>query len=151
MKTKRSFYQLWCFTISVLALQLLGACVHGKSPDFGYPVKAPHNLSRVFSIYHEGIDFPKKTGRPVLAAASGMVVYTGEQFSGYGKMILIKHNTYWSSLYAHLHKIQVQAGKRVQKGSQIGEVGSTGRSSAPHLHFEIIHKKQAINPVPFLK
>ena len=125
-------------------------CQHRLTPSFTYPVRPPHNLSRIFSIYHEGIDFPKKTGHPVYSTAEGDVVYTGEQFSGYGKMIIIRHPHQWSSLYAHLSQIHVRTGQKVKKGQLIGKVGSTGRSSAPHLHFEMLYKKQPQNPVRFL-
>ena len=86
-----------------------------------------------------------------MTTSDGEVVYAGEQFSGYGKMILIKHSNNWSSLYAHLSKIHVKAGQQIKQGQQIGEVGNTGRSTGSHLHFELIHNKQPINPLRLLK
>ena len=121
-----------------------------KTPDFAWPVDKPYYLSRKFSIYHEGIDFPKKTGHPVRAIADGKVIYTGQQFSGYGKMVIIEHKYGWSSLYAHLNKISVQQGHNVRQKDKIGEVGSTGESSGAHLHLELMYDKQPINPVRFL-
>ena len=129
---------------------LLSACTHIPRPEFTWPVKSPHNLSRRFSIYHEGIDFPKGTGHPVFSVAKGKVIYAGSQFSGYGKVIIVEHEYQWASLYAHLSQIYVKTGQQVKKKQKIGAVGSTGRSSSPHLHFELIHKKQPRNPVPFL-
>ena len=121
-----------------------------KTPDFTWPVKKPYYLSRKFSIYHEGIDFPKRTGHPVTAIADGKVIYTGERFSGYGKMIIIEHAHKWSSLYAHLSKISVRQGQTIRKKDKIGEVGNTGISYGAHLHLELMYKKQPVNPVRFL-
>ena len=138
---------VFLFTLLLLST---GCLYWVKTPGFTWPVKPPYNLSRKFSVYHEGIDFPKGTGHPVLAVASGKVIYTGESFSGYGKMIIIEHKHQWSSLYAHLHKISVRQGQNIQQNSKIGEVGNTGKSSGPHLHFELMYKKQPVNPVRFL-
>ena len=144
--------QLRCllFCLSLL-ICFLCSCIHQKNrPDFTWPVEKPYTLSRKFSIYHEGIDFPKQTGQPVLSSAEGEVIYTGSQFSGYGKIIIIEHKYKWASLYAHLNKIIVKKGSYVKKEQKIGEVGNTGRSSAPHLHFELMYKKQPINPVRYI-
>ena len=86
-----------------------------------------------------------------MATAKGTVIYTGAQFSGYGKMIIIEHDYNWASLYAHLSKISVRKGAKVEKKQKVGEVGNTGRSSSPHLHFELMHKKQPVNPTPYLE
>ena len=146
---KQSYYTclfiFWCMTL------FLSSCVHRENkPDFTWPVEKPHTLSRKFSIYHEGIDFPKRTGESVFSVEKGKVIYTGTQFSGYGKLIIIEHEYNWASLYAHLSKITVKKGRFVKKREKIGEVGNTGRSSSPHLHFELIYRKQPLNPVPHL-
>ena len=146
------------FSCSLLKLYLCGlflflssgGCTHRKKPDFAWPVKPPYNLSRKYSIYHTGIDFPKRTGEDTLATASGRAIYAGAGFSGYGKMIILEHQHNWASLYAHLSKIDVTPGQHVHKGQKIGEVGNTGRSSGPHLHFEIMYKKQPLNPLSVL-
>ncbi len=135
----------------LLCLSLLNGCIHWRNrPDFTWPVDPPYTLSRKFSVYHRGIDFPKKTGQPVFSSAEGKVIYTGSQFSGYGKMIIIEHKNNWATLYGHLSKIIVQAGNQVNKRQKIGEAGNTGRSSGPHLHFEIMYEKQPRNPWPYL-
>ena len=131
-------------------LLLMSSCFHRQKPYFTWPVHSPYNLSRKFSIYHQGIDFPKQTGEPVLSSAEGKVLYAGSQFSGYGKMIIIEHQYQWASLYAHLSKISVKPGHYVKKAQKIGEVGNTGRSLGPHLHFEIMYKKQPLNPLHLL-
>ncbi len=132
-------------------LMFTASCVHqNKVPAFSWPLKNPVPISRRFSIYHDGLDFPKKRGYPVLAVHDGQVVYAGSQFSGYGKLIVIKHPKMWASLYAHLHRIDVKKGDKVTKGSQIGLVGNTGRSSGPHLHFELLYNKQPMNPITYM-
>jgi len=145
----KCFYDKMHIYLIVLLL-FTASCVHQRHPHFYWPVQPPFHISRKFSIYHEGIDFPKRKGHPVYAIAPGKVIYTGHQFSGYGKMILIQHSPYWSSLYAHLHHINTKMGQRVKQRQKIGSVGSTGRSTAPHLHFELMYNKQPLNPVPFL-
>jgi murein DD-endopeptidase MepM/ murein hydrolase activator NlpD len=137
--------------VGIVIVFLFTSCVHRENkPDFTWPVEEPYNLSRKFSIYHEGIDFPKRRGEPVLSTAKGKIIYTGSQFSGYGKVIIIEHEYNWASLYGHLSKITVKTGQPVKKKEKIGEIGSTGRSTSPHLHFELIYKKQPLNPVPHL-
>ncbi len=136
--------------LPLLIILTVASCAHIPQPEFTWPIKKPYTTSRLFSIYHAGVDFPKNTGAPVLSVAKGKVVYTGKGFSGYGNMVLIEHDHSWSSLYAHLHRIDVKTGQAVQKAQAIGAVGSTGRSSGPHLHFELLHEKQVMNPLNFL-
>jgi len=92
---------------------------------------------------HDGVDFSAAPGTPILAAASGVVarVVTDPQ---YGKMVEIDHGNGYLTRYAHAQAIHVKAGQPVKRGNAIGEVGSTGRSTAPHLHYEIrfLHKTQ---------
>ncbi len=139
-----------CLVSGLGIVLLLSACAT-KPPDFAYPVKPPWNVSRQFSLYHEGVDFPKGTGHPVLATADGTVIYTGSRFRSYGKVIIIEHEKKWASLYAHLSKIGVQRGSFVRKRQKIGEVGNTGRSLGPHLHFELMYEKQPVNPLSYIK
>ena len=138
------------FILGLALVFLLSACVT-KPPDFIYPVNPPWTVSRHFSLYHEGVDFPKRTGHPVLATADGTVIYTGSRFRSYGKVIIIEHEKKWASLYAHLSKIGVQRGSFVRKRQKIGEVGNTGRSLGPHLHFELMYEKQPVNPLSYIK
>ena len=137
--------------LSMLFLVISAGCAHQKTqPYFSWPLKKPTPISRKFSIYHDGLDFPKNTGTPVTAIQDGIVFYAGAQFSGYGKLVVIKHDSHWSSLYAHLHRISVKQGDRISKGGLVGLVGNTGRSSGPHLHFELIYDKQPINPMRYM-
>ncbi len=99
---------------------------------------------------HEGIDFVAETGTRVIASAGG-VVAVAEYHPQYGKMIEIDHGNDFSSRYAHLSKISVKVGQVVRRGQPIGASGNTGRSTGPHLHFEVRFKGVAQNPARFLQ
>jgi murein DD-endopeptidase MepM/ murein hydrolase activator NlpD len=100
--------------------------------------------------YHEGIDFVAELGAPIIAAASGMVVYS-DLHPEYGNMIAVDHGNNLVSRYAHASKRMVKLGQVVMQGEKIAEVGNTGRSTGPHLHFEVRHKGLPQNPSRFLK
>lgn len=97
---------------------------------------------------HEGVDLASPTGSPVLAAADGVVQAIANKRAK-GNSILIDHGNGYTTFYAHLEKIGVRKGQRVKKGVQIGTVGSTGMSVAPHLHYEVKKNNQLVNPVHF--
>jgi murein DD-endopeptidase MepM/ murein hydrolase activator NlpD len=100
---------------------------------------------------HRGIDIAGPIGTPVVAAASGMVEFAGWNSGGYGNVIDIRHRDGSLTRYAHLSQVQVQQGDCVSQGQVIGEIGSTGRSTGPHLHFEMhLVGKGAVNPVGYL-
>ncbi len=99
---------------------------------------------------HEGIDFVAETGTPVIASAGGVVV-TAEYHPQYGKLIEIDHGNDFSSRYAHLSNISVKVGQIVRRGQSIAASGNTGRSTGPHLHFEVRFKGVAQNPARFLQ
>jgi murein DD-endopeptidase MepM/ murein hydrolase activator NlpD len=99
---------------------------------------------------HEGIDFIAETGTPIQAAAAGVVV-TAEHHPAYGKMVEIDHGGEMLTRYAHASKIVVKVGQLVRSGEKIAEVGSTGRSTGSHLHFEVRHRGVAQNPARFLR
>jgi len=99
---------------------------------------------------HEGIDFSAEVGTPVQAAAGGVVVYAGFH-PQYGNLIEIDHGNDFTTRYAHLSRLGVQEGDIVQRGRRIAETGSTGRSTGPHLHFEVRFKGVAQNPARFLQ
>lgn len=99
---------------------------------------------------HEGIDFSADTGTPVFASAGG-VVMTSEYHPQYGYMIDVDHGNDFSSRYAHLSRLDVKQGQIIKRGQQIAASGNTGRSTGPHLHFEVRFKGVAQNPGRFLK
>ncbi len=99
---------------------------------------------------HSGIDFRARRGRKVLAAGTGKVVFAGRK-GGYGKLVEINHGDGVRTRYAHLSKIHVRVGKPVKAGQVIGRVGSTGRSTGPHLHYETLINDKAVNPLKYIK
>ncbi len=98
---------------------------------------------------HWGMDFTAPRGTPIFAAGDGVVKRVDGSATGYGKHIRIDHGYGYVSLYAHLYKYNVKKYQKVKRGDLIGFVGSTGRSEAPHLHYEIFKDKQRINPINF--
>lgn len=98
---------------------------------------------------HWGMDFTSPKGTPIYASGDGKVTRADNNSSGYGKHIRISHGYGYVSLYGHLSKYNVKAGQRVKRGDLIGFVGSTGRSEAPHLHYEVWKDGDRINPINF--
>ncbi len=125
----------------------------------GWPLKKGRLVSRFgprWSSFHDGIDFAAPTGTPVYAAHSGRVSYVGQRLRGYGKLVLIRGNDGLITVYAHNSRIRVRKGERVSRGERIADVGSTGKSSGPHLHFEVRMKDRrgryvAVDPLPILE
>ena len=98
---------------------------------------------------HKGMDFTSPKGTPVYATGNGKVTRADAGSSGFGKHIRIDHGFGYVTLYAHLSKYNVKRGKKVKRGDLIGYVGSTGRSQAPHLHYEVRYNKHQVNPINF--
>ena len=99
--------------------------------------------------FHEGMDFSAKTGTPVYATGDGVVARADNTASGYGNHIVIRHGYGYETLYGHLSKYKCRAGQRVKRGDIIGYIGSTGRSEAPHLHYEVHKGGEVVNPLNF--
>ncbi|MDT0557104.1 M23 family metallopeptidase [Ichthyenterobacterium sp. W332] len=99
--------------------------------------------------FHYGMDFTAPRGTPIYASGDGVVTRADNSASGYGKHIRIDHGYGYVSLYAHLYKYNVRKNQRVKRGDLIGYVGSTGRSEAPHLHYEVFKDGERINPINF--
>ena len=98
---------------------------------------------------HEGMDFTAKTGTPIYATGDGVVARADNSASGFGNHIVIRHGYGYETLYAHLSKYKARRGQRVKRGDIIGYVGSTGRSEAPHLHYEVHKDNRVVNPLNF--
>ena len=99
-----------------------------------------------YTRMHKGLDFAASTGTPIRAAGDGVVEKAG-WFGGYGKYVRIRHNGTYSTAYAHMSRLRVKPGQRVKQGQVIGNVGSTGRSTGPHLHYEVMVKGKQVNPM----
>lgn len=115
------------------------------SSNYGYRID-PFTGQKAF---HEGVDFMADPGTAIHAAGGGIVVYA-DTYAGYGNMIEIDHGNGLISRYAHASKMQAKVGDVVMKGQKIGEVGNTGRSTGPHLHFEVRHRGAPQNPEHYL-
>jgi murein DD-endopeptidase MepM/ murein hydrolase activator NlpD len=98
---------------------------------------------------HKGLDFTAPAGTPIYATGNGQVVQAGNAGDGYGNHVIINHGYGYKSLYAHMVRVKVRRGQSVQRGQVIGWVGSTGKSTGPHCHYEVIINGNQINPVYF--
>ena len=116
------------------------------SSNFGYRIDPFTGQQSM----HEGIDFPADTGTPIVATASGKIIYA-EWHPAYGKMIEIDHGNGLVSRYAHTSAMHVKEGDLVVRGQKVAAVGSTGRSTGPHLHFEVRLNGVPQNPARFLQ
>lgn len=123
-----------------------------ESGEFLWPVPSSRKVSSHFGKRwgrpHEGIDIAAREGASILSISDGVVVYAGKGkgLTGYGNIIVISHRNGVFSVYAHNKKNYVNRGESVHRGQVIGEVGQTGRSTGPHLHFEIRYDGEALNP-----
>lgn len=124
----------------------------GVAGNCGYAWPANGKISRGFrpEENHKGLDITADTGTPIYAARAGKVIYADNELSGFGNCIIIQHDPTWTTFYAHNDRNYVRAGDVVQCGQPIGEVGSTGRATGPHLHFEIRQNGTALDPHPML-
>ena len=120
-----------------------------RSPlNFAMPISAPFGdgFGPRGDAMHTGLDFPAPSGTSVLAAGRGCVSSTGYDAGGYGKLVVIEHRAGMTSWYAHLSRISVRPGRCLVAGRRVGRVGSTGRSTGPHLHFELRLRGAAVDP-----
>ncbi|MGE5316614.1 MAG: M23 family metallopeptidase, partial [Chloroflexota bacterium] len=111
---------------------------------FGYRTDPFYKVTK----FHEGIDFTASVGTEVYSTGDGTVVNVGRK-GGYGNCIIINHGFGYQTLYAHLSKMNVKPGQKVQRGEVIGRVGNTGKSTSPHLHYEVHKGNRSIDPINF--
>lgn len=114
----------------------------------GYGIRM-HPVHRVKKM-HRGIDFTAPPGTPIQATGNGVVEIVKSKRTGYGNHVIIDHGYGYTSLYGHMKTIDVKRGQQVTKGQQIGTVGSTGTSTAPHCHYEVRFHGKAINPIHYV-
>jgi murein DD-endopeptidase MepM/ murein hydrolase activator NlpD len=112
------------------------------SSSFGmrvHPILGSHR-------FHRGVDLSAAWGTPIRASADGRVVYAGWN-GGYGRQVMIDHGQGLATIYAHMSRMAAQTGERVHRGEIIGFVGSSGLSTGPHLHYEVLQNGRAVNPL----
>lgn len=117
-----------------------------------WPVKGTITspFGRRGSRMHDGIDIAAKRGTPIHAAAAGVVVYSDRRLSGYGRMVIIRHSNDMFTAYAHNQRNLVRKGDHVKAGEVIARMGSTGRATGPHLHFEVRRGTTPVDPMAYL-
>lgn len=121
-----------------------------EAPVRNYEINSPFGLRRLpgeAARNHAGIDIAAPQGTGVYVSAEGSVLRTGYEPAGYGRFVEIRHPNGMTTLYGHLSRLDVASGDVVEAGARIGLVGSTGRSTGPHLHFEVRRGDRLVNPV----
>jgi murein DD-endopeptidase MepM/ murein hydrolase activator NlpD len=112
---------------------------------FGYRTDPFYKVTK----FHEGIDFTAAVGTPVYATGDGVISEAEYNSGGYGNKIIINHGYSYETVYAHLSRIKVKPGQRIKRGEVIGLMGNTGKSTAPHLHYEVHKSGTPMNPIYF--
>lgn len=112
---------------------------------FGIRLHPVHKVKK----FHKGIDFTAPKGTAIQSTGNGKVIRVEKRKSGYGNNVIIDHGYGFTSLYAHMKTVNVKKGQKVSKGQKIGTVGSTGTSTAPHLHYEVRINGKAVNPIDY--
>jgi len=112
---------------------------------FGYRIDPVYKTVKL----HPGLDFAAPAGTPIYATANGTVEFAGNRGDGYGNNVIINHGYGYKTLFGHMFKIKARAGQRVTRGEVIGWVGSTGKSTGPHCHYEVIKNGNKIDPIYF--
>ena len=158
--TKKTYVQSRSFEeVAALSKRAgdMASCIPAIPPIT--PDKRKYRLSSVFGYradpmsgrrtMHKGVDFAMKPGNPVYSTGDGVVESVSFEFFGYGNSVLIDHGFGYKTRYAHLKSIGVVEGMKVKRGECIGQTGNSGKSSGPHLHYEVIHKDRPVNPYYF--
>lgn len=113
---------------------------------FGYRLHPIHKIRKM----HAGIDFSAKQGTSIQATGDGKVIRVDNSKSGYGLHVVIDHGYGYETLYGHMSSVDVKVGQIIKKGHEIGKVGSTGTSTAPHCHYEVHYKGKPVNPIDYV-
>lgn len=145
--------------LSLLETMLLDRQLQAEVYPAGWPVESGW-VSSGFGVrsdpftgrkaIHEGVDIASRLGSPIKALGGGVVSYAGEK-QGYGMVVEINHGNGYTTRYAHAREVLVKVGDRIEKGQEVALVGSSGRSTGPHLHFEVLREGRAVNPSSYLK
>jgi len=112
---------------------------------FGYRIDPVYKTVKL----HPGLDFAAPAGTPIYATANGIIEVAGNRGDGYGNCVIINHSYGYKTLYGHMFRVKARAGQKVTRGEIIGYVGSTGKSTGPHCHYEVIKNGNKIDPIYF--
>jgi murein DD-endopeptidase MepM/ murein hydrolase activator NlpD len=126
----------------------VGSPVPGQKTSSNFGRRSDPFLHR--AAMHSGLDFRARRGHPVHATGAGKVIKAGYN-GGYGRMVEISHGNGLTTRYAHMSRILVKVGQKISVGKIVGKVGSTGRSTGPHLHYEVRHQGRAQNPARYVR
>ncbi len=159
--TKESYVQSKSFDeVATLSRRAgdMASCIPAI-PPFS-PEKGKYTLSSPFGYrndpisgetrYHDGQDFAMKPGTPIYTTGDGVVEYVKFSFTGYGNEVLIDHGFGYKTRYAHMSIISVAEGMKLKRGDCIGESGNSGKSTGPHLHYEVLYRDERVNPMNYL-
>ncbi len=137
----------------VVSEQAEKAKIAYKRLDFIWPIEGKINqgFEEAENRRHQGIDISSVIGEPIKASSAGSVIYSNNTIKGYGNLVILRHSEDLVTVYAHNQLNLVEEGAWVEKGQIIGKVGQTGRTSGPHLHFEVRKSNKAVDPLLFLK
>ena len=144
-------------TVSGVRVYRVGVCGEVAIPPLGtgtfvWPANRRYLSGYNFSSVHPGLDIAGRLGEPIYASDAGTVIYAGYSLNaagrpvGYGQYVVLDHGNGYQTLYAHASQLYVRCGQQVQRGAVIGAIGSVGRSTGPHLHYEIRYGSRAVNP-----
>ena len=125
---------------------------HGKELDLIWPIQGKINspYGPRGNKFHDGIDIASPSYQEVKAAMDGEVILARSSATGYGNVVVLRHQSGLTTIYGHMSVIIAREGESVRQGQTIGGVGSTGRSTGPHLHFEMRHQEKPLDPLPYL-
>ncbi len=110
---------------------------------FGYRIDPVYKVTK----FHAGLDFTAPQGTPIYATANGIIKEAGYNAGGYGNHVIINHGYGYETLYGHMYRIKARVGQKIKRGEVIGYVGSTGKSTGPHCHYEVHKSGQPVDPV----
>ena len=123
-------------------------------PILAWPVKKSTRITRGFASensHHQGLDIAAPLSTAIYAAHDGWVTYAGNEFHGYGNLLVIETSKGWSTFYGHCKKLLVKQGAYVKQGKKIALMGKTGDATGVHLHFEVRQNSQPVDPLPLFR
>ena len=119
--------------------------LHSITSDFGWRTHPIYKTQQ----FHPGMDFASEQGTPIYSTGDGLIERADNMAQGYGNHVVINHGFGYQTLYGHMSKIAVHANQKINRGQLIGYVGSTGLSTGPHLHYEVIKNGEKVNPINY--